>query len=286
MSTATTKTTEEVHRIVRDRYAQIARHGTPIPEATCGGPRPADLAARLGYEHGEIAAAPEGANLGLGCGAPLATADLHPGETVLDLGSGAGFDAFLAAREVGENGQVIGVDMTPEMIERARHNAVAAGYGNVDFRFGRIEELPVDDDSVDAVISNCVINLVPDKRAVYREVARVLRPGGRMVISDVVLDAPLPAAIAESVAALTGCVAGAALREDYLRTIAAAGLVDIEVVGDRSFGEMALTMVPAEFLEQATAAGVDVVGVAQTVRSLTIRARKPQSATGRPPAQV
>ena len=117
---------------------------------------------------------------------------------------------------------MIGVDMTPEMIERARRNAAAAGYAGVEFRFGRIEDLPVDDDSVDAVISNCVINLVPDKRAVYREVARVLRPGGRMVVSDVVLDAPLPAAIAESVAALTGCVAGAALREDYLNTIAAA----------------------------------------------------------------
>jgi SAM-dependent methyltransferase len=165
--------------------------------------------------------------------------------------------------------------MTPEMLERARHNATAGGYPNVDFRAGRIEALPVDDDSVDVVISNCVINLVPDKAAVYREVARVLRPGGRVVISDVVLTAPLPPFVAESVAALTGCVAGAALRAEYLATIAAAGLVDIEVVNDRGFGSMAVTMAPPEMLQQAEALGIDVAEVADTIRSLTIRARKP-----------
>ena len=202
-------------------------------------------------------------------------AALCRGETVLDLGSGAGFDAFLAAREVAEEGRVIGVDMTPEMIERARRNAAAAGHHNVEFRPGRIEALPLADASVDVVISNCVINLVPDKAAVYREVARVLRPGGRMIVSDVVLDAPLPAAVAESVAALTGCVAGASLRNDYLQTIAAAGLVEIEVLNDKAFGEMALAIVPAEFLADAKAAGIDVAAVARTVRSLTIRARKP-----------
>lgn len=217
----------------------------------------------------------KGANLGLGCGAPLAAAGLRAGETVLDLGSGAGFDAFLAAREVGEDGRVLGVDMTPEMIERARRNSAAVGARNVEFRHGRIEALPIENDSVDVVISNCVINLLPDKAAVYREVARVLRPGGRMVVSDVVLDAPLPAAVAESVAALTGCVAGAALRGDYLRTIAAAGLADVEIVADKGFGEMALSMVPEEFLHQAKAAGIDVMEVARGVRSLTIRARKP-----------
>ena len=273
---STNERDETIHRLVRDRYAEIARSGQPIPEAGCCGPQPAQIAERIGYAADELTAVPAGANLGLGCGAPLSVAALQPGETVLDLGSGAGFDAFLAAREVGASGRVIGVDMTPEMLERARHNATAGGYTNVDFRAGRIEALPVDSDSVDVVISNCVINLVPDKAAVYREVARVLRPGGRVVISDVVLNAPLPPFVAESVAALTGCVAGAALRADYLTTIAAAGLVDIEVVNDRGFGSMAVTMAPPEMLRQAEALGINVTAVADTIRSLTIRARKPE----------
>ena len=193
----------------------------------------------------------------------------------IDLGSGAGFDAFLAAREVGEAGRVIGVDMTPEMLERAQRNAAAAGYRNVEFREGRIEALPVEDGSVDLVISNCVINLVPDKVAVYREVARVLRPGGRVVVSDIVLDAPLPEAVAGSVAALTGCVAGAAMRADYLRTVADAGLDDVEVVDDKAFGEMALAMVPESLRRTMESAGVDVLAVARTVRSTTVRAWKP-----------
>jgi len=269
------KSEAEVHQIVRDRYAQIAQRGGPIPEAGRCGPNPAQIAERIGYQPEDIDAAPEGANLGVGCGAPLAAAKLSLGETVLDLGSGAGFDAFLAAREVGDTGRVIGVDMTPEMIERAGKNAATAGHTNVEFRSGQIEALPVANASVDVVISNCVINLVPDKAAVYREVARVLRPGGRMIVSDVVLDAPLPSAIADSVAALTGCVAGASLRLDYLETIGAAGLIDIEVVSDRSFGEMALTMVPEEFIRDAKAQGIDVMAVAHSVRSLTVRARKP-----------
>ena len=166
--------------------------------------------------------------------------------------------------------------LTAEMLERARANAAAAGHRNVEFRAGRIEALPVADASVDAVISNCVINLVPDKPAVYREVARVLRPDGRMVVSDVVLDAPLPAAIAASVAALTGCVAGAALRGEYLDAIGRAGLADIEILRDQSFGEMALGMIPEDSpAQQARAAGIDVEAVARSVRSLTIRARKP-----------
>ena len=265
----------DIHQMVRDRYAEIARAGAPIPEAGCCGPKPAQIAERLGYAPEQIQEAPEGANLGLGCGAPLAAAALRAGETVLDLGSGAGFDAFLAAREVGEAGRVIGVDMTPEMLDRARRNAVAAGHRNVEFRQGRIEALPLDDASVDVVISNCVINLVPDKAAVYREVARVLRPGGRMIVSDVVLDAPLPAAVADSVAALTGCIAGASLRGEYLGQIAAAGLTDVEILADKGFGQMALAIVPADLLAQATAAGIDVEAVAGTVRSLTIRARRP-----------
>lgn len=265
---------EAIHQLVQDRYARIAREGAPVPESACGGPRPADVATHLGYRDTDVAAVPEGANLGVGCGAPLGHAALRGGETVLDLGSGAGFDAFLAAREVGDAGRVIGIDMTPEMLERARRNAAVGGYRNVEFREGHIEALPVEDDSVDLVISNCVINLVPDKRAVYREVARVLRPGGRVVVSDVVLDAPLPEAVAASVAALTGCVAGAAMRTDYLRTVAEAGLRDVEVVDDKPFGEMALPMIPETLLATMKAGGVDVLAVARTVRSITVRAWK------------
>jgi SAM-dependent methyltransferase len=250
---ATRTERKDVHEVVRDRYAQIARAGAPVPEAGCCGPTPDTLARRMGYQSEEIAAAPDGANLGLGCGAPLQ----------------------FAAREVGETGRVIGVDMTPEMLDRARRNAEAVGAANTEFRSGRIEALPVEDASVDVVISNCVINLVPDKAAVYREVARVLRPGGRIVVSDIVLDAPLPPLVADSVAALTGCVAGAALRKDYLEMVSAAGLVDVEVVKDSGFGELVEDVVPAELRRRADAKGIDVHAVAQTVRSVTVRARKP-----------
>jgi SAM-dependent methyltransferase len=274
MSTTTTLTPEEIHDAVRARYGEIARRGMPVPEAGCCGPSPATIAGRLGYAEADLAAVPEGANLGLGCGAPLVHAALQPGETVLDLGSGAGFDAFLAAREVGPDGRVIGVDMTPEMLVRARANAERAGMRHVEFREGRIEALPVTDASVDVVISNCVINLTPDKAAVFREVARVLRPGGRMVVSDIVLDAPLPPVVATSVAALTGCVAGASLRHDYLAAIAAAGLRDVEVVEERGFGELALSMAPEDLVRQVEAMGIDPRAVANSVRSVKVRARR------------
>jgi SAM-dependent methyltransferase len=281
MSCTVPNDAEEIQRVVREHYGEIARRRSPAPEAGCCGPAAGELARRAGYTAADIASAPEGANLGLGCGAPLAHAALRPGETVLDLGSGAGFDAVLAAREVGPTGRVIGVDMTPEMLERARRNAAVAGHANVEFREGRIEALPLEDASVDAVVSNCVINLVPDKAAVYREVARVLRPGGRVVVSDIVLDAPLPEPVATSAAALTGCVAGAALRADYLGTVADAGLVDVEVVKDECFGEPMLALVPADLIRMAEAAGVDVRAVARTVHSITIRARRPESEGGR-----
>src|SRR5437867_5334937 len=166
MTTTTREDDESVHQIVRERYAQIARDGAPMPETGCCGPRPADVAPRLGYTDADLTAAPEGANLGVGCGAPLRHAALRPGETVLDLGSGAGFDAFLAAREVGDAGRVIGVDMTPEMIRKARANAAEGGFTQVEFRQGRLEALPLEDETVDAVTSNCVVNLVPDKSVV------------------------------------------------------------------------------------------------------------------------
>ena len=196
---------------------------------------PAGMSRQIGYGAEELAAVPQEADLGLGCGAPVGHLALQPGETVLDLGSGPGLDALLAASQVGPGGRVIGVDMTPEMLARARATAARAGVTHVDFREGRLEALPVEDASVDAVTSNCVINLVPDKAAVFREVARVLRPGGRVVVSDIVLERPLPEAVAKDVLAWVGCVAGAARRDDYFRMVEAAGLSDVTLLKDEDY---------------------------------------------------
>jgi arsenite methyltransferase len=195
-----------------------------------------EAARRIGYTDAELAALPEGANLGLGCGNPTAFASLKEGETVLDLGSGAGFDVFIAAARVGPKGRVIGVDMTPEMLELARLNALKSGYRNVEFRMGEIENLPVADNAVDCVISNCVINLSPDKNRVFTEAFRVLRPGGRLMVSDLVLLKPLSAKIRKSVQAYIGCVAGAASREDYLSAIRGAGFTEVTVVEETKYG--------------------------------------------------
>ena len=208
--------------------------GDATGDSSCGQP---SVTTQLGYSARELAALPEGANLGLGCGNPTAILALKPGQKVLDLGSGAGIDCFLAARKVGAKGHVIGVDMTPEMVERARENARRAGIANVEFRLGEIERLPVADGSVDVIISNCVINLSPDKAAVFAEAIRVLKPGGRMVVSDLVLLQPLPDDVRHSVEAYVGCVAGASLKADYLWLIGAAGFRDIEVVEERSYGD-------------------------------------------------
>lgn len=221
---------------VREKYGKIAS-GT---DAGCGcgcGSDAAAIGREIGYDAQELAAVPEGANLGLGCGNPLQHARLGPGETVLDLGSGAGMDAFLAAREVGPTGRVIGVDMTPAMVERARENAAKAGVANVEFRLGEIEHLPLADASVDVVISNCVINLSQDKPQVFREALRALRPGGRLVVSDLVLTAPLPDGVRKSVEAYVGCVAGASLLEEYLGFIREAGFAGVAVLERRSYGE-------------------------------------------------
>jgi ubiquinone/menaquinone biosynthesis C-methylase UbiE len=217
---------------------------------------------------------PDAANLGLGCGAPLQNLELTAGETVLDLGSGAGIDALIAARAVGNEGRVIGVDMTPEMLAAARANAAAAGTTQVEFREGRLERLPVEDASVDAVTSNCVINLVPDKRAVFAEISRVLRPGGRLVISDIVLDGELPAAVRDSVMAYVGCVAGAERRDAYFRMLADAGLSDIEVLEDNDFLETIEKASPADVLSLMESVGVAREAVAGVVRSVTYRATR------------
>jgi SAM-dependent methyltransferase len=221
---------DEIRAQVRQRYGRIALDATAADngcctpsERCCGGEISTD-AASLGYSAAEASSAPAGANLGLGCGNPLAIASLQPGQTVLDLGAGAGFDCFLAVRAVGPTGRVIGVDMTHEMLAKARANAAKSGHGNVEFRLGEIEALPVADASVDVILSNCVINLSPDKPAVWQEIARVLRPGGRVFVSDLALLKPLPESIVDDVEALVGCVAGAELIEETERHIARAGL--------------------------------------------------------------
>ncbi|HET6351636.1 MAG TPA: arsenite methyltransferase [Coriobacteriia bacterium] len=245
---------QDIKQAVRERYAG---HVTAA-ESCCGAPAasaPADATAPaacgcgsatqrpdsvftpedLGYDAGDLADIPEGADLGLGCGNPLAMLDLQPGETVLDLGSGGGIDCFLAAKRVGESGHVIGVDMTPEMVDRARRNAAAAGSANVEFRLGEIENLPVADSTVDAIISNCVVNLVPNKQRVFDEAFRVLRPGGRLSVSDIVLLGEVPVQILDSVEAYVACLSGAALKDDYLAMIRQAGFSHVEVEHEQTF---------------------------------------------------
>jgi arsenite methyltransferase len=230
---------EDVKKNVRRSYGKIAETGGSCcgPSASCcgGGASAETISVGLGYSRDDVQNVPEGANLGLGCGNPIALASLKEGETVVDLGSGAGFDCFLAARAVGKGGRVIGVDMTPEMLDKARSNARKGGYGNVEFRLGEIENLPVADRTADIVISNCVINLAPDKERVFREALRVLKPGGRLMVSDLVLLQELPADLRESVEAYVGCIAGASLKDDYLAAVKKAGFGDIRIVDETIF---------------------------------------------------
>jgi len=228
----------EIKKKVREGYARIATKKTSCCAPTsscCGGSLPETISKSIGYSEAELDSVPDGANLGLGCGNPVALASLKEGETVLDLGSGAGFDCFLAANKVGKTGRVIGVDMTPEMLDKARQNVRKGKYGNVEFRRGEIEKLPVEDNYVDVIISNCVINLSPDKPAVFREAFRVLKPGGRLMVSDIVLLKELPDFVKESVAAYVGCISGAMLKDDYLGAIKSAGFKDVQVIEDATF---------------------------------------------------
>jgi len=227
-----TTDTHDIRSAVRETYGKIAEQGNNggCCGGGCGTPVVGGTSAeKLGYSAADVDAVPEGANLDLGCGNPQAIAALQPGETVLDLGSGAGFDAFLAVRAVGGSGRVIGVDMTHEMLAKARANARKAGYANVEFRLGEIEHLPVADASVDVIISNCVINLSPDKPQVFRDAFRVLRSGGRLAISDVVATAELPDAVRQDLALYTGCMAGASQIGELETMLRDAGFADIRI---------------------------------------------------------
>jgi arsenite methyltransferase len=274
---------KDIKKIVKEGYAKIAVLGGSCcgPASSCCGSadQVKEISSRIGYSEKEIQGVPEGANLGLGCGNPVALASLREGETVLDLGSGAGFDCFLAANMVGKKGKVIGVDMTPEMIDKAKGNAKKSNYENVEFRLGDIEKLPVGDASVDIVMSNCVINLSPDKAKVFKETFRVLKLGGRLMISDIVLLEDLPKIIKESIEAYIGCVSGAIMKDEYLQKIKAAGFQDVRVVDE--------TLFPIEFVaNDPTTKGIidslgmtldQVKGIANSVVSIKVSGIKPET---------
>ena len=276
---------QNVKASVREHYASIARGegsccgtATKLTGGCCGATSaPAELSTAVGYSKREPASVPEGANLGLGCGNPLAHVALKPGDVVVDLGSGAGFDCFLAAQRVGVEGHVIGVDMTPEMLDRARENAAKDGYANVEFRLGEIENLPVADGTADMVISNCVINLSTDKPRVFREALRVLKPGGRLMVSDLVLARPLPESVARSVAAYAGCIAGAMLKDDYLAAIRRAGFSNVEVLAEATYpiGSSLPDDTERAILADASISPEDMRAAAEAVMSVKVAARRP-----------
>jgi SAM-dependent methyltransferase len=260
---------EKIRQAVRERYGKVAisnsmvditdletpccgRSGTSTKNTSaascCGSPEitSQQLSTLMGYSKKDIVSAPAGANMGLGCGNPVALASLKPGETVVDLGSGGGFDCFLAAKQVGNTGKVIGVDMTPDMVSKARMNAEKIGTNTVEFRLGEIEHLPLADNSADIIMSNCVINLSPDKQMVYGDAYRVLRPGGRLAISDVVATAPLPDEIQQDLALLSACVGGAATIDDTVKMLAKAGFQDIEIIPKEESRKLISEWVPGK----------------------------------------
>ncbi|MGV8125730.1 MAG: arsenite methyltransferase [Methanothrix sp.] len=272
---------KEIKRAVKEGYARIAKQATSYYSSQEGSgyfDNLEDICKRIGYSEEDISAAPPESNLGLGCGNPVALAAIKEGERVLDMGSGAGFDCFLASSLVGPSGQVIGVDITSEMVDKARANARKGGYENIDFRQGDLENMPVADSYVDVVISNCVINLVPNKRLVFKEAFRVLKPGGRLAISDVVLTRELPDFVKNSTKAYIGCLAGAIMKQEYLQIIANVGFTDVSVAAESSFpvqsllgessGSAAIEM-PQFSLEQEKE-------IAESVLSIKVNARKPK----------
>jgi len=254
---------------VKQRYGAIASRAkqTCCGDAPSGCPVAPGVAQHIGYSPEDIAGLPEGAVPSLGCGNPLARAVISPGDTVLDLGCGAGFDVFLAAARVGPAGRVIGIDLTPEMIEQARSNAARSGCTNVEFRLGHIESLPVEDASVDLVISNCVLVLVPDKAKAFREIVRVLKPGGRIAIADIVLDGPLPEALKGDADAYCSCISGAVGRADYLAALTAAGLQDVCIVSEADASDL--------LAGDCCSTGVTAADLKGVVTSVHIAGRKP-----------
>jgi len=230
---------KNIKKAVRDGYAKVATGGSCCsgPITNCCGQEDLakEISSSIGYSQDDMDKVPEGSNLGLGCGNPIALASIKKGEVVLDLGSGAGFDCFLAAERVGPEGKVIGVDMTPEMLEKARENAEKDNVNNIEFRLGEIENLPVADGVVDIIISNCVINLSTDKSRVFSEAFRVLKPGGRIMVSDIVLTRELPDAIRKNVSAYVGCISGAVMKEDYLDAVSKAGFTDVKILDEANF---------------------------------------------------
>jgi SAM-dependent methyltransferase len=274
---------DKVRKIVREGYAKVAKKQTSCcdtTQASCScstTPTSEELSSRIGYSKEEMNSVPEGANLGLGCGNPTALASLKEGETVLDLGSGAGFDCFLAANKVGKNGKVIGVDMTPEMLDKARENARKSKYRNVEFRLGEIENLPVPDNTVDIVISNCVINLSPNKKQVFEEAFRVLKPNGRLMVSDIVLLKELPEIIRKNVQAYIGCVAGAEMKNKYLELIEDAGFQKVKVIEESLFPvDYAINDPTAQKIVKASKMPAEKIKeMTSTVASIKVSALKP-----------
>jgi arsenite methyltransferase len=262
---------EEIRKMVRDGYTKIAK-----TEKSCCG-CDSEVSESIGYSRAELESVPAGADLNLGCGNPVALASLREGETVVDLGSGGGLDCFLAANKVGSKGRVIGVDMTPEILEKARANCSRSGYANVEFRLGEIENLPVADNTADVVISNCVINLSPEKQRVFNEAFRVLKPGGRLMISDMVLLKKIPEAVRQSVLAYIGCISGAEMKSTYTQMIADSGFIEVKVVEEKR-------LKPEQILSDATARALmtelkldreQAEEIVSSVASLRISAIKP-----------
>jgi ubiquinone/menaquinone biosynthesis C-methylase UbiE len=272
---------EEIKSAVRERYGEISVNRSsccgPAPSC-CGAPSFTDKFSKaIGYSEEDLKSVPDGANLGLGCGNPVALASLKEGEVVLDLGSGAGFDCFLAAQRVGKTGKVIGVDMTAAMLDQARKNALSGGYTNVEFRLGEIENLPVADTTVDVIISNCVINLSPDKERVFEEAYRVLKPGGRLMVSDMVLLGKLPDKLMESAAAYVHCIAGAALKSEYLRAIEKAGFRDVKIAGELSLTSDNIPDDPMikSFIQESGLDKAELVEAMGLIKSIKVHAGKP-----------
>lgn len=271
----------EIKKVVEQGYAKIAKQDISCcsPKNLCRGSTnlAKDISTKIGYSNEELRAVPEGANLGLGCGNPVALVSLGGGETVVDLGSGAGFDCFLAANKVGRQGKVIGVDMTLEMVTKARENARKGGYTNVEFRLGEIEDLPVEDNSVDVIISNCTINLSPDKRKVLTEAFRVLRPGGRLMVSDIVLLRALPHPVLNPIEMYVGCIAGAAMKDEYIETIKAAGFRDVVIIDEASFPIECMANDPTAqaIVRDLTISPEMMKGVASSLISIKVSGVKP-----------